>query len=157
MSRKSEINDRSNDELARLLYQRDNRSAAAPAPVPPTPSPAPEALASRRQPYDAGAQRWTLGNSEPDPDQPVTERERRALFAALSRGTKANIGREPTVSELLLLVEEVDKARALTASAQGAIQGGLSVYVQDGSLVFREPNGAGLEPARVIRSSSSVA
>jgi hypothetical protein len=153
---KSELNHRSNDELARLLYQRDNR--APPVARPQAPPPAPDdALASRRQPYDSADHSWVLAVSESSADQPITDRERRALFAALSRGTKANIGREPAVSELVLLVEEVNKARALASSARDAIQGTLSVYIRDGNLIFREPNGHSLEPARVIKGSTNVA
>ena len=131
MSKQPEVNHRSNEELARLLYQRDraklskNQQSATPQ--------AP--LASRREPFE-GPLQWTLG-ANPSEDSPVSERERRALFAALSKGTKANLGRDPTVAELLMLVDEVNRARVVVASSREAIQGGISVYIQDSRILFR--------------------
>ena len=133
MSKRShEDNIRTNDELARRLFQRDSRTP--PTTSKPASSTA-EPMASRREPFDA-PQTWSLGGSASHLD-PVDERERRALFAALSKGSKANLGREPTVAELVRLVEEVDRARALVKSSQDAIQGRISVFIEDGRLAFR--------------------
>jgi hypothetical protein len=124
-----------NDELARRLFQRD-KQPAPPAPVGLAQQRAPEALASRREVGEA-PQTWSLGRSLESGLDPVSERERRALFAALSKGTRANLGREPTVAELVRLVEEVNRARALVSSSQEAIQGQLSVYFDCEKLAFR--------------------
>jgi len=147
MSKRPEVNHRSNDELARLLYQRDH----AKPPVDKQP-PAPQApLASRREPFE-GPLQWPLGASVSE-QSPVTERERRALFAALSKGTKANMGRDPTVAELLLLVEEVNRARAVVASANEAIQGGISVYIEGNRIVFRGSTRSAFQDQQMKRHS----
>jgi hypothetical protein len=125
----------SNDELARRLFQRDKQVTAA---VQETSKkrPAPEALASRREPAEA-LQSWSLGRSFESGLDPVSERERRALFAALSKGTRANLGREPTVAELVRLADEVNRARAIVSSTNDAIQGRMSVYFDGAKLSFR--------------------
>ncbi|HEU0075099.1 MAG TPA: hypothetical protein VFS30_13935, partial [Dehalococcoidia bacterium] len=79
-----------NDELARRLFQRDSRM------VPPAKPPTLEPLASVRDP-GGPPQAWTLGGIPDAILRPVSEPERRALFTALNKGTKANLGREPTV------------------------------------------------------------
>jgi hypothetical protein len=128
---RSDVNsDTTNDELARRLFQRDNRVA------PPAKRQIPEPLASRREPNEA-PQTWTLGPNLNAVLKPVSERERRALFVALSKGTKANLGREPTVSELAFLIDAVDQARGLVSSTQDAIQGRANVYLEDGKVTFR--------------------
>ena len=113
-----------NDELARRLFQREARGRAQSG----YGQPAPGALASRREPGYI-PQTWPLGKPLDSALDPVSERERRALFAALSKGTKANLGRETTVAELVHLVEAVDRARALVRSSQEAIEGRLNVYI----------------------------
>lgn len=123
----------SNDELARLLYRRE----AKPAPVHQRPNPAPAQTPETRG-HSLGIQQWPLGPSA-DSEGSVSERERRALFAALSKGTKANVGRDPTVAELVVLVEELQQARAMTAAAQEAISGALSIHIETGTIVFRSP------------------
>ena len=133
------MNNHSNEDLARQLFRRETRKPSRGKDANGTQA---EPLASRREPFDAGQQSWTLGAAVTD-DQAVDERERRALFAALSKGTKANLGREPTVGELLQLVNEVDKARALVASARAAIDGKIGVFLSEGELHFREPGNAG--------------
>jgi hypothetical protein len=122
--------DTTNEELAKRLFQRDNR--AAPSPKPPTQEP----LASRREPPQA-PQTWKLGHARNTVLMPVTERERKALFVALSKGTKANLGRDPTVSELVLLVDAVDHARALVSATLETIEGRTNVYLENGKFAFR--------------------
>jgi hypothetical protein len=131
MSKRPEVNHRSNEELARLLYQRDRTKPAEEKPQAAAHAP----LASRREPFEA-PQQWTLASAASELG-PVSDRERRALFAALSKGTKANLGREPTVAELLMLVQEVDKARAVVSSSKEAIDGSLSAYLEQNRIVFR--------------------
>jgi hypothetical protein len=125
----------SNDELARRLLQRD-KQVSTDLRQSTKKQAAPEALASRREPVEA-LQSWSLGRSLESGLESVSERERRALFAALSKGTKANLGREPTVAELVRLVDEVNRARTLVSSAQDAIQGRVGVYFDDTQLSFR--------------------
>jgi hypothetical protein len=122
-----------NDELARRLFQRDKGTKSSPSEPG---QPLPEALASRRQPVEE-RQTWTLGKPADGGLGPVSERERRALFAALRKGTQANLGREPTVAELVSLVEQVDQARALVSAARDAIDGQVSVHVDGGKITFR--------------------
>ena len=122
-----------NDELARRLFQRDKGTKPSEAG---TGRPLPEALASRRQPVE-DRQTWSLGKPADGGPGPVSERERRALFAALRKGTQANLGREPTVAELVSLVEQVDEARALVSAARDAINGQVSVHVDGGKVTFR--------------------
>jgi hypothetical protein len=133
VTKRSDVNDRAtNDELARRLFQRENRVQA---PAAKKENASPEPLASRREPFEA-PQSWSLGSSKSQLE-PISERERRALFAALNKGTKANLGREPTVGELVQLVQEVDHARALVNSSQDAIQGRTSVFIDEGKVSFR--------------------
>jgi hypothetical protein len=150
MSKRPEVNHRSNDELARLLYQRDrakpSENQASKTPRAP--------LASRREPFEDPLQ-WMLGASASE-HSPVSERERRALFAALSKGTKANLGRDPTVAELLKLVEEVNGARAVIASSKQAIEGSISVFVEDNRIVFRGSTQSALHEQQ-MKNRSGVA
>ena len=125
----------SNDELARRLFQRDKQVTTAVRESTKKPA-APEPLASRREPAEA-LQSWSLGRSFESGLDPISERERRALFAALNKGTRANLGREPTVAELVHLVDEVNRARAFVLSTQDAIQGRLSAYFDGEKLSFR--------------------
>jgi hypothetical protein len=124
----------SNEELARLLHRKDSRLVPAKQQ---RPNPAP-AQTSEARGHSLGIQQWALGPSK-DTEASVTERERRALFAALSKGTKANVGRDPTVAELVLLVEELQQARVIAAAAQEAIAGVLSIHIETGKIVFRSP------------------
>ena len=124
----------SNDELARRLFQRDKRLESSQTEA--RASATPEPLASRREPNE-GPQTWTLGRRPASGVEPVSEPESRALHAALSKGTRANLGREPTLTELVQLIKEVDRARALVASARDAIDGKLSVYLDEGLATFR--------------------
>jgi hypothetical protein len=134
VNKRNDVDDRtSNDELARRLYQRDKR---VPPMQPVSKGPVAEPLASRREPIGA-PKAWKLGRALDFGLNPVSERERRALFAALSKGTRANLGREPTVAELVRLVEEVDRARALVSSAEDAVQGRLSVHIDGSKFSFR--------------------
>ena len=129
--KRDNLNHTSNEELARILHRKDPK----PAPIRPEASSNSAQLPSVQQPI-GGPQQWQLGPRETEMG-PASERERRALFAALSKGTKANLGRDPTVTELVLLVEEVNRARAVVSSAQDAINGSLSVYIDAGVLIFR--------------------
>ena len=139
MNKRSNLDHRStNEELARRLFQRDRRAEKGP---PKASEKTPEPLASRREPGE-GPQTWSLGRSLDSGLAPVSERERRALFAALSRGTRANLGREPTVAEFVGLVEEVDRARALVSSSKSAIEGRSSVYLDEGRATFRGSKGS---------------
>jgi hypothetical protein len=152
VNRRDNVGDRiTNDELARRLFQ----SPRAPAPPKSTPTPeAPRALAS---PPDSGEspQTWPLGNKQQAPSlEPVSERERLALFAALSKGTKANLGREPTVVDLVLLVEEIDRARILVSSARDAIQGRSNVYVDGSKITF---GGSAQQPGRNVSAAKGLA
>ena len=136
MNKRNNVDERaSNDELARRLFQRD-RQTQPPEEGSGPQAPAHEPLASRRDP-GVSAQSWSLGRSADSISQPVSERERRALFAALSKGTKANLGRDASLAELVRLVEEVNRARALISSSQDAIMGTLCVYFDGQSLTFR--------------------
>jgi hypothetical protein len=67
----------------------------------------------------------------------LSHRDESALFAALSRGTKANLGREPTVPELLTLVKQINDARALVAAVDQAMHGSDGVYFDGDRPVFR--------------------
>jgi hypothetical protein len=145
MAQRSDVNHRSNDELARLLYQsspapKPSRPAApqsSSAPYPPqaAPQPEPEPLASRRV-SELGPQHWPLSERKPELG-PLSHRDESALFAALSRGTKANLGREPTVPELLTLVKQINDARALVAAVDQAMHGSDGVYFDGDRPVFR--------------------
>lgn len=152
MNRRNNPDDRiTNDELARRLFL----SPKASAPAKPAPRPeVPEALASRREPGEA-PQTWPLGNRQQDTGfEPVSERERRALFVALTKGTKANLGREPTVVDLVLLVEEIDRARVLVSSARDAIQGRVNVYVDGSKITF---GGSAQQLGRDVTARKGVA
>jgi hypothetical protein len=134
-----DFNGRSNDDLARLLYQSSGPAKAAQGAsqtrLVVVPDPAPEPLASRRV-SELPPQHWPMSERKPE-FGPLTDREERALFAALSKGTKANLGREPTVQELMLLVEQVNHARSIVSSAEQVMKGNDGVYLEDGKLVFR--------------------
>jgi hypothetical protein len=67
---------------------------------------------------------------------PLSDREERALFAALSKGSKANLGREPTIPELLQLVERVNDSRAFLRSVEQVLESNAGVYVDKGKIVF---------------------
>lgn len=139
MAQRSDFGARSNDELIRLLYS-NSASGRAPKPSPPPtppPAPAPEPLASRRV-SELEPHVWPHQERKSEL-APVSDREERALFAALSKGTKANLGREPTVPELMLLVERVNDARVFVRAAEQAIQGHEGVYVKEGRIVFSRP------------------
>jgi hypothetical protein len=129
-----------NDELARLLFRRE----AKPEPVKQAQAgPTMRAVRAeepalglelRRPASDAGAR------------GPITERDRRALFAALSKGTRANVGRDPTVAELLRLVDELERARRLVAAGEDAIAGRLGVHLDGETFVFRSPTSEAMRP-----------
>jgi hypothetical protein len=146
VSRSNGMNDRSNDELVQQLFRRDPKKQperpAGYASVSANAEGAPEPLASRKEPFDVGKQTWTLGPADTG-DEPINERERQALFAALNKGTRANLGREPTVAELIQLVEQVNHAREMVRAARQAIEGSLSVFIEnDGRFHFRRPAAA---------------
>ena len=135
------FNGRSNEDLVRLLYQSPSvtkpaRGATVPPPEAPR-EPAPEPLASRRV-SELPSQPWALNERKVDL-APLSDREERALFAALSKGTKANLGREPTVPELMQLVERVNDARAFVAEVEHLIESSDGVYIKDGRIVFSRP------------------
>jgi hypothetical protein len=131
---------RSNDDLARLLYQNSGPAKAAQGAsqtrLVVMQQPAPEPMASRRV-SELPPQHWPLDERKPE-FGPLSDREERALFAALSKGTKANLGREPTVQELMLLVEQVNHARAIVSSAEQVMRGNDGIYVEGGRIVFRD-------------------
>jgi hypothetical protein len=138
MAQRRDFGRRSNDELVRLLYA--NRSQGKPAKAtasPPSERHEPEPLASRRV-SELDTQRWSMQPQKPEME-PVTDREEHALFAALAKSTKASLGREPTVPELMLLVERINDARAFLAEVDQVIQGQEGVYVKDGRIVFSRP------------------
>jgi hypothetical protein len=60
------------------------------------------------------------------------------LFAALSKGTREALGREPTVAELMLLKDQANAARSLLASVDAALKGQTSVYIEAGRPVFSD-------------------
>jgi hypothetical protein len=138
MAQLRNVNYRSNEELARLLYQ--NPTSAKPTrTATPTQKPLqdPEPLASRRV-SELGPQTWPLSDSKPDLGK-LSDREERALFAALSKGSKANLGREPTVPEFIRLVERVNEARALVSSTEDALRRNDGIYIDDGRIIFSGP------------------
>ena len=142
MAPPTDFNLRSNEELTRLLYQNQGppkQTAAKPHHSPssaPTVAaqPAPEPLASRRV-SELEPQNWTLGEFRVELG-PTTEREERALFAALSMGTKANLGREPTVTELMQLLQRVNDARAFVRTVDQVLRGKDGIYLDNGRIVF---------------------
>jgi hypothetical protein len=146
MAQRSEFGRHSNDDLVRLLYANKSQSKPAKKADLPPPDPTAEPLASRRV-SELEPQQWPLGprNAELEP---LSDREERALFAALLKGTKANLGREPTVPELMLIVERINDARAFLAEAEQVLQGQDSVYVKDGRIVFSRP------PQRRLRDAA---
>lgn len=146
MAQRRNFGTRSNEELARLLYQNPTSNAstlpagpgkAAPRPVDPrsvgTP-PEPEPLASRRV-SEIGRQEWPLSEGR-NTLSPLSDREERALFAALSKGSKANLGREPTIPELLQLVGRVNDSRAFLRSVEQVLESNAGVYIDNGKIVF---------------------
>ena len=136
MAQLRDVNYRSNEELARLLYQ--NPAGAKPARTTTSKPPQdPEPLASRRV-SELGPQTWPLSENKPDLSK-LSDREERALFAALNKGSKANLGREPTVPEFIRLVERVNEARALVASVEQTLRGNDGIYIDQGRIVFSGP------------------
>ena len=128
------MNRQSNDHLARLIAN-NNPSPLAKAPK------SPADRSTSPQPgrgLDLGRQNWTFGARKTG-FEPLSEREVRALFAALSKGTKIALGREPTVAELVRLREQINDARALVASMEATLAGSLNVHIQDGRPVFNDP------------------
>ena len=143
MAQRNDFNQRSNDELARLLYSNPGPAKAAPGakpahpdlPAPPVaPQPAPEPFASRRV-SELGPQNWPLNELKPELG-PLSEREERALFAALSKGTRANQGREATVPEMMQLLQRVNDARAFVMTVEQVLRGNDGIYLDDGRIVF---------------------
>jgi hypothetical protein len=132
MAQPIDFGQRSNEELARLLYQ-NSASPAKPA-APGSRQPLPEPLASRRI-SELEPQMWPAGERKLELE-PLTDREERALFVALSKGTRASLGREPTVPELVALVERVNAARAFVTAVEQAMQRGEPIYLDDGRIVF---------------------
>jgi hypothetical protein len=125
----SHLDNTTNDELARILLGRDSGSTPSnghPGPDQRAPHPVLQAVPRPSAANAASADPWA-----------VSEDERVALFAALRKGCRSHLGREPTVAEFMLVVGEVYRARNVAASAQEAMQGELSIHVQDGRLVFR--------------------
>jgi hypothetical protein len=124
------MNNRSNDELARLLYHSPTK-ATQPAGL----KPATEARPSGRvdklsdPPWSTGP-RFTA--------RPLPVLDENALFEALARGTKANLGRLPSVDEAMALKEQVEGAVQLLRSLEQTIQSGSGVYVEAGRVVFTE-------------------
>lgn len=147
MAQRSDFGARSNEELARLLYQNPTPSKPAqpdgltgqmpPHPVDPHSvgtKAAPEPLASRRV-VEIGRQEWPMSEARSGLD-PLSDREERVLYAALSKGSKANLGREPTLPELLQLVGRVNDARAFLRSVEQVLQSNDGVYIDNGRIVF---------------------
>jgi hypothetical protein len=123
------VNNRSNEELARLLYHSPAKPAAPP----------PQRLADARP--SSRADRlddppWTVPPRRIAGAWPAWEEK--TLLDALTRGTKANLGRLPTVEEALLLKEQVEVALRLLRSVELAIQRGDGVYVDAGKIVLTE-------------------
>jgi hypothetical protein len=137
MAQRINFNQRSNEELARLLYQSPAPVKPAPADKPSLPAPvepAPEPLASRRV-SELGPQTWPLSERTQELG-PLSEREERALFAALSKGTRANLGREPTVPELVQLLQRVNDARAFISTVEQVLRGNDGIYLDNGRIIF---------------------
>jgi hypothetical protein len=147
MSQRREFGARSNEELARLLYQNPTpgKSTQPDAPAQKTPpqpvdphsvgaNAAPEPLASRRV-VEIGRQEWPMNEAKPRLD-PLSDREERVLYAALSKGSKANLGREPTLPELLQLVERVNDSRAFLRSVEQVLQSNDGIYIDNGRIIF---------------------
>jgi hypothetical protein len=143
MAQRRDFNRHSNDDLVRLLYQNPSSSKPSKGPasqLPETRAEDPEPLASRRV-SELPPQSWPLSDRRLELE-PVSDREERSLFAALSRGSKLNLGREPTVPELMLLVQRLNDARAFVMEVERVMRGEDTVYVRDGRIVFsRLPEG----------------
>jgi hypothetical protein len=128
----ADVNKHSNNDLTRYLNNPSQPSRGVPDRRPAKPQ-----ARDPGAPVSLGGQRWSLG-TQPGHSGPLTEREVRGLFAALSKGTRDALGREPTVAELMLLKDQVNVARALLASVDGALRGQTSVHVEAGRPVFHD-------------------
>jgi hypothetical protein len=134
------VNSLSNDDLAKFLQHNGGvpKPAAPVPPKPPSPDPTaephPESLAPRHR-SSLDVQQWPFGKSAARLD-PLTEWEKKALFVALTKGTRLNLLRDPTGAEFVALAERVNEARAFVASVERAIETTGSIHLEQGEFVF---------------------
>jgi hypothetical protein len=135
------VNNLSNDDLARLLQQPGGLPKPAPPPAPPkqpAQEPAaqihPESLAPKHR-SSLDVQQWPFGKSAARLES-LTEWEKKALFVALTKGTRMNLMREPTGAEVIALIERVNEARAFVASVEQAIETTSGIHLEQGEFVF---------------------
>jgi hypothetical protein len=128
------VDNRSNEELARLIHRKTGTDEPQRRSEPQHSM----RVVPKGVPAGLGAQQWSLGRQQPGVAE-LSEREVRALFTALSKGTRSRLGRDATFKELLLLKEQINAARNLVRRAEEAIQGGSSVHFDQGQPVFEKP------------------
>jgi hypothetical protein len=110
---------RNNDDLARQLSRDIARLSTGPSQ-----RPEPGAASLSERPVARSAAAVTPPPPAPPPAPPeLSQLERRGLYVALAAGTRRNLGREPTATELAELVKTVSEARQVATWEKAILRG----------------------------------